>query len=220
MKSRPEKLAVLRTLPRRAHDLSRKTVRDSQRWRILEAITDVVAMKGYADATVADVIAGAGVSRKTFYEYFDDKESCFLKAYDIASQRFVLALATVGSTIVDHRERVTAQLRAYLECLSRSPHQARVFLVDVLVAGPRGIARREHVNGRFADLLLGTEGRGEVVRKAIIGGVNDVVAGAIIASRGDRLMDLLGPLTDFVHSALRLTRGAARLSSVRERPKR
>src|SRR3954466_3544394 len=78
---------VVRELPRRAHDLSRREVEESQRWRMLEAVTDVTAKHGYADAAVADIIAAAGLSRKTFYEQFKDKEECFLTAYDVVSKR-------------------------------------------------------------------------------------------------------------------------------------
>ncbi len=71
-------------------------MRDSQRWRLLEAITEVTAKLGYADATVADVIAGAGVSRKAFYEHFTDKEHCFLTAYDVLSERVLAAMVSAG----------------------------------------------------------------------------------------------------------------------------
>src|SRR6266550_4193374 len=55
-------------------------VTPSARGRMLEAIAQAVAMKGYAATTVGDVIARAGVSRKTFYEQFADKEDCFYAA--------------------------------------------------------------------------------------------------------------------------------------------
>ena len=88
---------VVRKLPRRAHDLSRADVSESQRWRLLEAVTEVVAERGYEGASVAHVIAAAGVSRKTFYEHFADKEACFLAAYDVLSSRLLRALGRVGS---------------------------------------------------------------------------------------------------------------------------
>ena len=46
-------------------------------------MAQVVAEKGYAATTVADVVERAGVSRRTFYEQFADKEACFLAAYDV-----------------------------------------------------------------------------------------------------------------------------------------
>src|SRR5215218_6805837 len=71
-----------RALPRGPHHLARDEVMASQRGRMLDAMAQVVAEKGYGAATVADVIERAGVSRKTFYEHFRDKEACFLAAFD------------------------------------------------------------------------------------------------------------------------------------------
>ena len=67
----------------------------SQRGRMLGAMADAVASKGYAGTTVADVVAGAGVSRKTFYEHFRDKEECFLAAFDAGVD--LLLAAIVGA---------------------------------------------------------------------------------------------------------------------------
>src|SRR3954451_22759007 len=71
-----------RPLPRGPHGLERDVVLASQRGRMLGAMAEAVARKTYAGTTVADVVAGAGVSRKTFYEHFSDKEECFLSAFD------------------------------------------------------------------------------------------------------------------------------------------
>src|SRR4051812_48071138 len=100
---------IVRELPRRAHDLSRRDVMESQRWRILEAVTEVIAKLGYADASVADVIAVAGISRKTFYEQFRDKEDCFLTAYDVLSARSVRSLVNVGAEVPSGPRRRRAQ---------------------------------------------------------------------------------------------------------------
>src|SRR4051812_4425661 len=64
-----------------------------QRARLLDAITRVVVRKGYARATVADVVEVAGVSRRTFYEQFADKEACFLAAYEAAGAAVVADIA-------------------------------------------------------------------------------------------------------------------------------
>src|SRR4051812_43743942 len=61
--------------------LRREEVASSQRARLLRAMAEVAAEKGYANTVVADVIARAGVSRRTFYELFRDKQDCFLAAY-------------------------------------------------------------------------------------------------------------------------------------------
>ena len=66
--------------------LDRDVVEASQRTRLLEAVGRAVAERGYAAATIDDVVRGAGVSKKTFYEHFADKEDCFLAAYEAASE--------------------------------------------------------------------------------------------------------------------------------------
>ena len=76
----------IEVLPRRPAPASRGAARLAARGRLICAIADAVAAEGYAATSVADVIALAGVSRKTFYEHFADKEACFLAAYDSGAQ--------------------------------------------------------------------------------------------------------------------------------------
>ncbi|HEV7687975.1 MAG TPA: helix-turn-helix domain-containing protein, partial [Acidimicrobiia bacterium] len=70
-------------LPSGRHGLTREAVVASQRGRLVDAMAQIVAEKGYPATTVADVVERAGVSRRTFYEQFADKEACFLAAYDV-----------------------------------------------------------------------------------------------------------------------------------------
>jgi AcrR family transcriptional regulator len=144
----------IKRLPRGPHRLAREEVLASQRARMLEAMAHAVAAKGYAATTVADVVGGAGVSRKTFYEHFQDKEDCFLAAFDAGVGVLVNAveLATLEAT-GEWREHIRAGVRAYLRTLAAVPDFARTFLIEVLAAGPRALGRRADVHGRFAELL-------------------------------------------------------------------
>ncbi len=145
---------ILGTLPRGPHRLAREEVLASQRGRMLAAMAEAVAEKGYAATTVADVVGRAGVSRKTFYEHFNDKEECFLAAWDAGVQTLIEAL-TRATLETDGRwqDRVRAGVRAYLETLAAVPAFARTFLIEVLAAGPRALERRAIVHRRFAELL-------------------------------------------------------------------
>jgi AcrR family transcriptional regulator len=169
---------------------------------MLEAITEVTARTGYAEASVAAVIAVAGVSRKTFYEQFRDKEECFLAAYDVLSDQLVRALVDVGASLRAGPPRRRAQVAAFLGALAKDPASARVFMVDVLGAGPRALKRRERVNASFGDAVLGDAVAEPVRRAAIVGGVNNVVAGALMESRTADLLALVDPLSAFVEDAL------------------
>jgi AcrR family transcriptional regulator len=197
-----------RSLPRGPHQLAREVVVASQRGRMIDAMAQAVAEKGYAATTVADVVARAGVSRRTFYEHFADREDCFLAAYDTGVQIMLdhlLAQATAPD-VESWRERVRRGLRAYLEILATEPAFARTFLIEVLAAGPRALARRAEVHERFVDLLreqaqLARQEHPELpevpdpVYTAIVGGVDEVVSTWIREGRGDRLPELEPALT-------------------------
>jgi AcrR family transcriptional regulator len=199
----PVRLAeVVRALPRHAHALPRRTVQQSQRWRLLEAVVEVTARDGYADATIADMIAVAGVSRKTFYEHFADKEAAFLATYDVVADRLIATLVATGAGQPDSDVRRTAQVERFLAILDRDHAVARVFMVDVQGAGPAALRRRAAVNQRFAAALFGDARVPEVRRDAVVGGVNQVVAAALLAPRSKSLRRLAAPLAAFVRAAL------------------
>jgi AcrR family transcriptional regulator len=142
-------------LPRGRHGLPREAVTDSQRARILAAMIEVVAARGYTDTRVVDVIGTAGVSRKTFYELFDSKEDCFLAAYDILLGR-VLEEAEAGFARrprASWPERIEAGLRAVLAHLAAHPEEARFALVEVLAAGPKALARRDAALRQFTGFI-------------------------------------------------------------------
>ena len=120
---------------------------------MLEAIASAVAAKGYAATTVGDVVKGAGVSRKTFYEHFADKEECFIAAWDAGVQMIFDAIHESQRDAEGQIERMLFGLRAYLRTLASKPAFARSFLIEVVAAGPQAEARRADVHERFAELF-------------------------------------------------------------------
>jgi AcrR family transcriptional regulator len=142
-----------RTLPRGRHAAPREVVHASQRQRLLEAMIAAVADDGYGPVAVADVIERAGVSRRTFYEHFVDKQHCFLAAYDREVGRVLDAIDHAIAAASDPLAAAAAGIRAYLEVLAAHPDAARVFLIEVLAAGPAALAARGEVHERFAGQL-------------------------------------------------------------------
>jgi AcrR family transcriptional regulator len=122
---------------------------------MLGAMAGAVAAKGYASTTVADVVAGAGVSRKTFYEHFRDKEECFLAAFDSGVDLLLDAIlgAQPAGDDATWLALMRARVRVYLETLASQPAFARTFLIEVFAAGPRALERRADVLRRFAQLF-------------------------------------------------------------------
>ncbi|HSD80932.1 MAG TPA: TetR/AcrR family transcriptional regulator [Solirubrobacteraceae bacterium] len=121
------------------------------RARLLEGMTQAVAEKGYAAATVADAVRAARVSRGTFYALFASKEDCFLEAYrhgvDVLVERI---RAAVRAEPGDWLARLRAGMRAYLATLASEPRFARSHLVEIHAAGPRAQSARDAALLRFA----------------------------------------------------------------------
>lgn len=171
----------------------------SQRERLLDAVIDVVAEKGYAKTTIADLTKEAGISRTTFYEMFPDKEACFLAAYDAAADVLARRVATAFETAEgEWPARVRAGLEALLRSLAAEPAVARLALVDFGAAGPSAQRRYRAALQRMTPLFdegrdFAPEGRrlpANTSRMAI-GAVVGLVADEIGAGRAERLPDLL-----------------------------
>ena len=190
--------------------MGRDTVAASQRARMLEAMAETVAERGYGAVTVADVVAGAGVSRKTFYEHFADKEACFQAAYDLGAEVLLeeITEAFAGNGGNTWEQRMEAGARAFLDTLAAYPAFARTFLLEAPAAGPAAVERRAAVHARYADLLRGAlKARPDLpqppreVALVAIAGINEVVAERI-RSRGFDKLDELLPLILYVEYAL------------------
>ncbi len=178
---------------------SRLEARASQEHRLLLAMAQLVGARGYGAASVAMVLARARVSRKTFYVYFRDKEHCFLTAYEALTGILIGELEMAPGS---RAGRSASQLERYLGALNADLLVARAFIIEVLSAGPRALVARELVNARFADLVFADVSSDPVVRRAIIGGVNEVVTSALLA--GERDLTRLRPgLQRFVEAASR-----------------
>ena len=123
------------------------------RERLVAGMVAAVVERGYAATTITDVVRHARVSRRTFYEHFEDKEACFLAAYDAVSDAILTAIEGAASEHEEWPERLRAGVRAYLDGLTAEPALARVFTVDILSAGPAALTRRRTVLHRFAASL-------------------------------------------------------------------
>jgi AcrR family transcriptional regulator len=196
--------ATAAQLPKGRHGLSREFVAHNQRERLIDAIANVVAEKGYAATRVVDITDYAGVSRKTFYELFTDKEDCFLQAYDVISglmmDKLGRGLAAAEST---WEAKVHALLGGLLEFMAAEPAFARMCIVEVLGSGPRGLARRDAAIEAFFPIigalpeeeLADADWLSPVTPMFIVGGVLEVIYGAIRRGETESLPDLEEDLT-------------------------
>jgi AcrR family transcriptional regulator len=101
-----------------------------QRAKLLDAMVRVVAQKGYEAATVADAVKLARVSRGTFYELFESKESCLAAAYRLGLDVLAARVSEAVRTADDWRAELRLGIRAYLDTFDEEPLFARVYLLE------------------------------------------------------------------------------------------
>ena len=137
-----------RGLPRGDQNVSRSFVVQSQRERILDAVTNLTARDGYAALRVEGIAEEAAVSLVAFYEHFADKEDAFLVAFEVGQGK---ALAIVESAFVAHsdwRLAVRAGIAALFDFLASEPSFAHLALLDALIATEHTAAALARRRGR------------------------------------------------------------------------
>jgi AcrR family transcriptional regulator len=176
-----------------------------QRSRILGAAVAVVSQYGYSKMTVSRVTGRAGVSRRTFYDLFEDRDDCFLAVFEDAvtrvRARVVAAYATGGSW----RERTRAGLAALLGFFEEEPAVCSLLVVDALRAGPVVQRRRAEILRQLATELRERGSRAGSGRElppltgeGVVGAVLGVVHTRLSSGREGRLSELLNPLMAIV----------------------
>jgi AcrR family transcriptional regulator len=118
---------------------------EMQRRRLLSAFVEVLCEHGYEGATVGRICKRAGVSRRTFYDLYEDREGCFLDAFGLALERLATQVAPVYADGGLWRERVRGALLVLLESFGAEPGLARLCLVETLKGGPSVLERRRAV---------------------------------------------------------------------------
>jgi AcrR family transcriptional regulator len=191
-------------LPRGRHGLSPDEVAASQRARILDAMKALSAARGYHDASIADVIKAAGVTRKAFYKLFEDKEQCFIQAYERDLARLLTLTLEAFETQDAWADRVRAALSALLHALARDPSAARLCFVDVTTAGPRAIAARNEAMRGFTIIfdtgrLEDDRARPPALALNMVGGMSEIIHREIASGRAE---DLANILPDLMYTAV------------------
>jgi len=187
--------------PRGRHRLPPEVIARSQRERLLEAAIRIVAEKGYGKTTVADLTREAGISRTTFYAMFEDKEGCFLAAYDSLTDGLVRRVTVAYEAEERWPDRARAGLAALLEALAEEPEIARLALVDVGAAGPAAQRRYRAALQRLTplfeegrDFAPGGRGLPANTSRMAIGAVSGLIVDELAEGREGYLPSLLSDL--------------------------
>lgn len=189
--------AGVRTLPA---DL----VRAIQRQRLLAAMIKTVTEIGYNTLTVQNVLTRAGISRPTFYEQFEDKEDCFLSAFDASAARMQERIeAAVTDAGPSWRERLRSGIAELLRFIVEEPEEARMVIVEARASSPAGLRRRDEMLDRYAgciDALIRDDldqGPSAIAAAGVVGGIESVLYARLQKGETDELDSLLPSLMYF-----------------------
>jgi AcrR family transcriptional regulator len=176
---------------------------------MLKAGMEVVGELGFGGMSVARVTARAGVSRRTFYELFEDRDDCFLAVFEEAVARVTAiardaAIGSSESPTGSWREQLRAGLAAILLFFGEDPMVGSLLVVDALAAGPRVLERRARVLEGLSVVI--DAGRGEVkaadppplTAEGVVGAVLSVVHARMLERDRRPLIELLNPLMGMI----------------------
>jgi AcrR family transcriptional regulator len=177
-----------------------------QRARILAAMVEVCAERGAGNVTVAHVVERAGVSRRTFYELYRDREECFLAAFDdgvARASRYALEAYDPDAKWV---LRVRLALTSLLAFLDVERGVGRLLIVGSLGAGRDALEHRRR--GVAQIIALVDEGRRDaragsellpLTAEGVVGGVLSVLHSRLVDSPAEgSLLELTGPLMSMI----------------------
>lgn len=190
----------------RGGDRPRGPLAATQRERILNAAEQLIAERGCAGATIEAIVKLAKVSSVTFYEHFDDKEACFVAAFDRALEQTRAKLRDAAPPELPWEEQVRRGLGALLATIEAKPARARMCLVEAQMGGPALLARYEAaLDGAAAKLregrALATAGwLPETIEEATVGGLAWLLRQRLELERGTGVGELLPRMTEIALS--------------------
>lgn len=183
------------------------------RTRLLDALTLALIERPYAELTIADIVAGAHVSRRTFYEQFENKDACLLALCERLSETILGLIAAGYDPEADWVAQLSRVTDLYLQALQAQPALVRTLYIELMQLGAPGLAMRRRIGQRFAMFLImqvelsrlrepGKRPLSPALATAVVGGVNELILQAIEEGRTDRLSELAPTVSEFMQAVL------------------
>lgn len=148
---------------------------------------------GYLGATVSEVIAQAGVSRPTFYDYFADRDECFVAcAEDVRAE----LLAEVRSAVRERapEDALAGAIEALVAFAVAQPAKARFLMTEVLAGSTAALDVRDEGIRKIAQTVERSLGRAPAEQQIpdlpvamVIGSVQRLLGSRL--RRGERALD-------------------------------
>jgi AcrR family transcriptional regulator len=192
-----------RRLPAGAHGIPADVVARNQRERLVAAVAEACAERGYAETSVADLAGRAGVSTATLYQLFAGKLECALEAHRELFGRLLEEIDGACMSAGERPAKVRAGVHAILELLAADPPTARLLTVEVMALGPEGAARNAAaIESLAARLRAGREGEGDSAHPdaewTVVAGIAMLLGKRVMAGEAAALPELEDELVAMV----------------------
>ncbi len=194
-KSAPPATPLYKRLPHGPHRIPRDEVIQNQRARIHGGMVEAVTQYGYTKTSVKVIVALAGVSRRSFYEHYANKEECFLTSVDLIAAR-IAKLTNEAYQGVDGalENRLRAGIEQFTEEAGGSSNSASLVIVQAPTAGAAGMLHLCRATGAFEQMLLSSFAHAPEVSdlplpiiRGIIGGLHEVISVRLRTGRAEEI---------------------------------
>ncbi|MFL5898534.1 MAG: TetR/AcrR family transcriptional regulator [Solirubrobacterales bacterium] len=181
-------------LPPGRHGLPREFVVSNQRGRLSAGTIGAVVEHGYHETTVSRIVEAAGVSRRTFYQYFSSKEECFLDTYRVVEEFLLGEMRGAGEEVEICLDRIRAELAAGLAVFAANPDLALFLFATPQSAGGEVLDHYRTLLLKLRELLKeGLDARpvvrhpGDTIDDGLAGGIASLIVRAVRAGDGPGL---------------------------------
>jgi AcrR family transcriptional regulator len=144
---------LARRLPPGPHGIPAELVERNQRERLIAAMAEECADRGYAETSVAELARRAGVSTASFYRQFKDRRECMLASFEELFGRLREAIEGVCENEEDPAEKAKAGIRIAAGLLAADPPTARLLAVEIGAVGREGVRLQHEALECLAALL-------------------------------------------------------------------
>jgi AcrR family transcriptional regulator len=186
---------IYKRLPHGPNRLGRHEVAQNQRARIHGAMIEAVSERGYRKTSVAQVVALAGVSRRSFYELYANREEGFLTSLDlIAAGTAKHTNDAYKAAKGDVEDRLRAAFKQITKEIAGNSKRASLLLVEAPVAGGVGLSHLCSATATFEQMLLSglthaSDGEAPplAIVRGIVGGLQEVMSARLRSGRAKEI---------------------------------
>jgi AcrR family transcriptional regulator len=185
-------------------ELPREFVAGHKRRRMMDAVAELTAERGYEATKIADIVRRAAVARKTLYDNFDGKEDLFLSAVDTTLTEMRIAVEEACGRNGSSEGRIVAGLEALLDFIAEHPDACRMAMVEAISATPSSARLYDAGMRDFVQLLRRSAPDDadlpETIEESLAGGVAWILQQQIRRGETENIGELLPELSQFVLS--------------------